>query len=202
MLGSSQYAVKSSVAAVRHRAKKILNKSLDIAVKLPTNENICPPYICKKKLMKVLFISLFFASLAGPLTAQDHNRQKHFNLEKGLALEGYDPVAYFMQGKARKGQKNISAVHQSVTYYFASLANRDEFKANPSRFEPEYGGWCAYAMGESGEKVEVDPETFKIIDNKLYLFYNKYFNNTLKSWNKDEVRLKKNADVNWKKKFH
>jgi YHS domain-containing protein len=202
MLGASQYAVKSLVAAVCHRAKRFLNKSLDTAVKLPTNENVCPAYICKKKLMKVLLIGLFFTCLTIPLVAQDHNRQKHFNLEKGLALRGYDPVAYFRQGKALKGKKDISAVHQSVTYYSASSENRAEFKANPSRFEPEYGGWCAYAMGESGEKVEVDPETFKIVDNKLYLFYNKYFNNTLKSWNKDEVRLKKNADVNWKKEFH
>ena len=54
-------------------------------------------------------------------------------------------------------------------------------------------------MGASGEKVEVDPETFKIIDGKLYLFYNKIFNNTLKSWNKDEANLKQKADANWKK---
>jgi hypothetical protein len=54
-------------------------------------------------------------------------------------------------------------------------------------------------MGSSGDKVEIDPETFKILDSKLYLFYNAYFNNTLKSWNKDEVNLKKKAETNWKK---
>lgn len=54
-------------------------------------------------------------------------------------------------------------------------------------------------MGASGEKVDIDPDTFKIIDNKLYLFYNAFFNNTLKSWNKDEVGLKKKADTSWKK---
>jgi hypothetical protein len=54
-------------------------------------------------------------------------------------------------------------------------------------------------MGSSAEKVEVDPETFKIVDGKLHLFYNAYFNNTLKSWNKDEVNLKAKADSNWKK---
>ena len=54
-------------------------------------------------------------------------------------------------------------------------------------------------MGHDGSKVEIDPETFKIIDNKLYLYYNKYFNNTLKTWNKDEANLKSHADVNWKK---
>jgi hypothetical protein len=54
-------------------------------------------------------------------------------------------------------------------------------------------------MGASAEKVEVDPETFKIVNGKLYLFYNKYFNNTLTKWNKDEDRLKKQADANWSK---
>jgi hypothetical protein len=54
-------------------------------------------------------------------------------------------------------------------------------------------------MGSSGGKVEINPETFKIIDGKLYLFYNEYFNNTLKSWNKDEDNLKSKADTNWKK---
>jgi len=80
--------------------------------------------------------------------------------------------------------------------------DKEEFKKNPSRYEPQYGGWCAYAMGKDGSKVEVDPETFKIIDGKLYLYYNKFFNNTLKSWNKDEPNLKAKADVNWKQFYH
>jgi len=57
-------------------------------------------------------------------------------------------------------------------------------------------------MGKDGSKVEVDPGTFKIIDGKLYLYYNKFFNNTLKSWNKDEVNLKSKANINWKKFYH
>ena len=73
------------------------------------------------------------------------------------------------------------------------------FIKSPSSYEPQYGGWCSYAMGSTGEKVEIDPETFKIVDGKLNLFYNAYFNNTLKSWNKDEVNLKRKADGNWKK---
>ena len=73
------------------------------------------------------------------------------------------------------------------------------FDENPTRFLPQYGGWCAYAMGDSGEKVKIDPETFKIIDGKLYLFYNFYFTNTLTKWNRDESNLKQKADQNWKK---
>ena len=79
------------------------------------------------------------------------------------------------------------------------MENKEAFKNAPARYEPQYGGWCAYAMGNDGSKVEIDPETFKIVDGKLYLFYNKYFTNTLKSWNKQEPELKKKADQNWQK---
>ena len=116
-----------------------------------------------------------------------------------LALEGYDPVAYFTQHKAVKGKATISAELEGVKYLFLSEANRTLFLGSPAMYKPQYGGWCAYAMGAKGEKVEVDPETFKITDGKLYLFYNKFFNNTLDSWNKDEARLKTSADKNWSK---
>jgi YHS domain-containing protein len=126
-------------------------------------------------------------------------RKRQFNLNGGIAIQGYDPVAYFKQGKPVKGEKEYAVFAEGATYYFSSQENKEEFKKNFSKYEPQYGGWCAYAMGSEGSKVEIDPETFKIIDGKLYLFYNKIFNNTLKSWNKDEVRLKKNADANWVK---
>ena len=64
------------------------------------------------------------------------------------------------------------------------------------------GGWRAYAMGSKGEKVEIDPQTFKIVDGKLFLFYNKLLTNTLPMWNKDEAHLKTNADQNWTKFVH
>ena len=127
----------------------------------------------------------------------DAVRKKNFNLSKGVAISGYDPVAYFISGKAVEGNSKISAEYQGITYYFSSAANKDLFVKNPSGYEPQYGGWCAYAMGNTGEKVEVDPSTFKIVNGKLYLFYNKYFNNTLKSWNKDENNLRSKADKNW-----
>ena len=130
--------------------------------------------------------------------AQSPDRTKQFNLSDGhVAINGYDPVAYFTENKAKEGSKSIRTDYKGVTYYFASEKDKNLFIASPAKYEPEYGGWCAYAMGAKGEKVEVDPETFKIVDGKLYLFYNKFFNNTLKSWNKDEVGLKKKADNNW-----
>ncbi|MCS3796891.1 YHS domain-containing (seleno)protein [Niastella sp. OAS944] len=125
-------------------------------------------------------------------------RLKHFNLDGKLAIEGYDPVAYFKQHEAVKGRKEWAVSHQDVLYYFSSVANKEEFKKNPSLYEPQYGGWCAYAMGSKGEKVSVDPKTFKVTNGKLYLFYNKFFNNTLTEWNKDEKGLQPKADANWK----
>ncbi|HEY8896647.1 MAG TPA: YHS domain-containing (seleno)protein [Niastella sp.] len=125
-------------------------------------------------------------------------RLKHFNLDGKLAIQGYDPVAYFNQHEAVKGKKEWAVLHQDVLYYFSSVANKEEFKKNPSLYEPQYGGWCAYAMGSKGEKVSVDPKTFKITNGKLYLFYNKFFNNTLTEWNKNEKGLQQKADANWK----
>lgn len=145
-----------------------------------------------KKIILVLLI------VSNYINAQNGNT-KHYNLENKVAIQGYDPVAYFKQSKAVKGKKEISLNHEGALYYFSSQNNKAAFEKNPASFEPQYGGWCAYAMGENGEKVEINPTTFKIIDNKLYLFYNAFFVNTLKSWNKDEENLIKKADTNWKK---
>jgi YHS domain-containing protein len=148
---------------------------------------------------KQIFFLLFgFISFAG-IAQNENKRVANFNLDNKVAIQGYDPVAYFKQGKAVKGKKELVASYQGVAYQFSSAANKDAFVKNPAAYEPQYGGWCAYAMGSSGEKVEINPETFKIADGKLYLFYNAYFNNTLKSWNKDENGLKSKADNNWKK---
>lgn len=150
-----------------------------------------------------IFFIVSFLLLTGSLFAQDITalRKKHLNLEEGVAIQGYDPVAYFTQGKAVKGKKDQALAVDGAMYYFSSPENKDAFKKSPATYEPQYGGWCAYAMGAKGEKVSVDPGTFKIINNKLYLFYNQFFNNTLKSWNKDETGLKPRADVNWQKTY-
>ncbi|MEQ9119574.1 YHS domain-containing (seleno)protein [Fulvivirga sp.] len=148
--------------------------------------------------MKALLIFLTICSVHS-LTAQDESeRLKNFNVKKTLAIEGYDPVSYF-DGKAQEGDSNISSKYKGITYYFASKANKLKFDKNPSAFEPQYGGWCAYAVGETAEKVKIDPETYKIIDGKLFLFYNFWGTNTLELWNEKENELHKKADENWKK---
>ena len=125
-------------------------------------------------------------------------RQKHFLVDKGVAISGYDPVNYFTS-KPQKGK--IAYIHNGITFKFTSAANLEMFKKNPAKYEPAYGGWCAYAMGAKGEKVDVDPENYKIVNGILNLFYKNFFSNTLDDWNKDEVKLKKQADINWTKIF-
>lgn len=149
------------------------------------------------KKVVLIFSIVFFGLIANAQSKAV--RLKEFNLDNKIAIHGYDPVAYFTQSKAIVGKKEFATVLEGVTYYFANQSNKEFFLKSPTNYEPQYGGWCAYAMGAKGEKVDVNPETFKIIDGKLNLFYNAYFNNTLKSWNKDQTNLKKNAESNWKK---
>lgn len=136
--------------------------------------------------------------LPGLGQAPDALRQQQFNLEKNRALAGYDPLSYF-DGKPRRGRPDLTFSYRGVTYHFTSAANAERFKKSPAAYEPAYGGWCAYAMGATGEKVPVDPETYKITDGRLYLFYNRLFTNTLPKWNQDERALARKADTNWMK---
>ncbi len=152
-----------------------------------------------KTLLRLLVCVLLSGSAA--LAQNAPLRQQQFFLKNGVALQGYDAVSYFKGGKPLKGKADFSTPYGGVTYQFANAADLDAFKKDPTRYEPQYGGWCAYAMGDSGEKVEVDPETYKLADGKLFLFYNKFFTNTLTKWNKDETRLHRQADGNWAKTF-
>ena len=141
----------------------------------------------------MLIMCLFYSTMAAGQT----QKNEHYNVSgKKVAISGYDAVSYF-QGDPLKGKSQYKVAHHGVTYLFASDSNLKSFEENPAKYEPQYGGWCAYAMGKTGEKVEVNPKTFKIVDAKLYLFYNKFFTNTLETWNEDEKNLKDRADKNW-----
>ncbi|OHX68533.1 hypothetical protein NH26_11120 [Flammeovirga pacifica] len=146
------------------------------------------------KFLLCLFTILCWSTLSYSQLPSD------MNLEKGeIAIGGYDPVSYFLDSP-EEGDKHISVIHKGVHYYFASHKNRETFKENPDKYIPAYGGWCAYAMGAKGEKVEVNYETYKIQNGRLMLYYNKFFTNTLEDWNKEGAdRLEEAADRNWKK---
>jgi YHS domain-containing protein len=103
----------------------------------------------------------------------------------GVAISGYDPVAYFTT--------EISATYAGGTYRFSTTANRDAFLANPARYLPVYGGYCAYGVAH-GHKVDVDPEAWRVVDNKLYLNYSK---DVQKKWLADIPGNIKLADSSW-----
>ncbi len=127
---------------------------------------------------------------------------EHYDLNKkkdNLAIDGYDPVAYFKEGggEATKGKKSIRATYKQVTYYFANEMNKKRFEENHAKYEPAYGGWCAWAM-TTGEKTEINPKTFIVKNDRLYLFYNGFFGNTKKDWEKgDHDSLSDKSDAQW-----
>jgi YHS domain-containing protein len=92
--------------------------------------------------------------------------QKNYYTKKGAVAKGYDVVAYF-NNEAKEGSKKIATEYDGVQFYFSSQENLKTFKANPTKYVPQYGGFCAYAMGAKGSKVPVNPETFEIRDGKI-----------------------------------
>lgn len=138
---------------------------------------------------------LHFLLLLIPISIQA--QQIDFNLDGGYVANGYDVVAYF-DGQPQKGSAKFTTEYGGAQFKFSSQQNLDTFQSAPEKYLPQYGGWCAYAMGKSGEKVSIDPETFEIRDGKLYLFYNAFFTNTFEKWKKEgAAELKANADQNW-----
>ena len=115
-----------------------------------------------------------------------------------LAIQGWDPVAYFPEGgsKPQKGDKKTSVVQGEITYRFASEEHRQFFLADPWKYEPAYGGWCAFAMAR-GEKVDVDPESFRVLDGRLFLFNKDPIADTTSEWLKEEKALLPKADLAW-----
>ncbi len=91
------------------------------------------------------------------------------NVDKhGVILKGYDPVAYFKVGKAVKGSPAHKSSFGGVTYFFSSAANKAEFDKDPTRYQPQFGAWCAHSMAH-GKMADIDPNAFAIYQNKLYV---------------------------------
>ncbi len=155
---------------------------------------------------KIVLLLLTLIMVPGAFAESlEERRARTFNLNKsGLALQGYDPVSYH-QAKPQEGEEAFSTTYQGVRYHFASQANLKAFQADPAKYEPAYGGWCAWAMLD-GEKVDVDPQSFKLIEGRVYVFYDGLFGDTLKRWNKlaaeePEPALVTKADRHWETLF-
>ncbi|MES2727182.1 MAG: YHS domain-containing (seleno)protein [Bacteroidota bacterium] len=145
----------------------------------------------------ILFFSTFLLLISTQAQTDFNTRKKHFNIDKNsLAVQGYDVISYF-EGKPQKGIAQFLVFYKGVQYYFISALHKEQFLKTPEKYEPAYGGWCAYAMGANGEKVEIDPTSYKIANGKLYLFYYSFINKTINKWNADEANLKTKADQSW-----
>ena len=133
---------------------------------------------------------LAFAAVAafarGPVEPVDKNRD-------GLALRGYDPVAYFTQSKPVRGVPQFSFHWMNATWWFASQSDRDLFTAEPEKYAPQFGGYCAWAVGHN-YTADGDPEAWKIVDGKLFVNYNK---DVQKKWEPDAANWIAKAMQNW-----
>jgi YHS domain-containing protein len=142
---------------------------------------------------------LRFAAFSAKLDQKWRANTAEYNLPKGktLALEGYDPVSYFTSGAA-KGKAELTSQYRGVTYQFASAENRKLFAADPEKYLPTYGGWCATGLGKAGKKIEIDPTNYKVSNGRLFLFYKSLLADAKTDWDKHEKEWEPAADKAWK----
>lgn len=138
------------------------------------------------KLLSPLIVALALAASAPA-------RAGEFFEKDGVALRGYDPVAYFEENRAARGEERYMAAYKGSTFYFSSAAHRDKFIAAPAKYAPQYGGFCAFGTA-GGYKAAIDPAAFTIVDGKLYLNYNR---DIQKKWSADIPGYIQKADRNW-----
>ncbi|MFT5235154.1 MAG: YHS domain-containing protein [Shewanella sp.] len=117
-------------------------------------------------------------------------------VEEGVAINGYDPVAYFVKNAPVKGSQQFKSEYDQTVWLFSSADNLAKFEDEPARYLPQYGGYCAYAMSH-GFVVETVPEAFSVIDDKLYLNYSLGVRET---WLEDTTSYIESADKQWYKK--
>lgn len=140
----------------------------------------------------VVGVSLFAAGcglsggVLGPAATLNKNSDN-------LVLDGYDAVAYFNENLPREGKPEFTAEYGGAKWQFVSAENRDAFKKEPEKYVPQYGGYCAWAVGH-GYTADTDPQTGKVVDGKLYLNYSK---DVSVKWNQDTGKYITDGDKNW-----
>ena len=139
------------------------------------------------KLIKLVSILVAFCSFSA-FALDDAVNTGRFNSK---AIDGYDTVAYFTENKPVEGDKAYQVTWREATWYFANENNKALFSADPEKYAPQYGGWCAYAMSDEGRTVRVDADAFHIYKGKLYLNYSK---SVQKHWLADKDKNIEEAD--------
>ncbi len=148
---------------------------------------------------QVLSLGLMVLSLLSTATfavAQDSRNTKEYNLQNGVGLKGYDPVSYFPEGgsKALVGLNQFKLNYLGVTYFFANTKNLETFSKDALKYEPSYGGYCAYAMA-SGSKVDIDPIFYTINERRLHFFVS---NRAKRNFDAEVKTYEDRADSFWK----
>ena len=144
--------------------------------------------------LKAAAVILLGASLATGVASLSAGEEQAVNRDRhGLAIDGYDPVAYFTEGKPVQGVAEFEYSWNGTNYRFASAANRDRFAKDPEAFAPQYGGFCAYAVSR-GYTADIDPVAWAVVDGKLYLNYSVRVQRT---WEGDVQGNIRKADANW-----
>ena len=152
---------------------------------------------------KVYSLCLIFLSVFSIVNAQEYQSGKYFINNNNVLIDGYDVVSYYTNESPNMGKKSINISYDGVVLYFSSLENKKLFIENPKKYLPEYGGFCAFGVGmeSTGYKAgryKVDPKIYKLINNKLYLFYPTKEWPAIDYWNQDEAFFMKEADKKWK----
>jgi YHS domain-containing protein len=143
------------------------------------------------KMIFAIALALAPITLSGPALADKAPIWTSFG--SNIAISGYDPVAYFTLGRPTQGSASFKATYQGAEFRFASAANRASFLANPARYVPQYGGYCAYAVSQ-GATAGIDPNAWSIVDGKLYLNLNRTIQTR---WQADRANLITAANRNW-----
>ena len=143
--------------------------------------------------MKWLF-TLLFLTISSTFLAQ----QIDYNTKKGYVAEGYDVVSYFTEKKPLEGSKKFQTTIDGANFKFSTKENLMLFEANPKKYIPQYGGYCAHAIAAKNTKMYIDAEAYEIRDGKLYLFYSSFFGSKLEDWQEGDTKgLQKKGDKNW-----
>lgn len=145
---------------------------------------------------RLRFFTIFAALLvlfAVPAQAAKDNVYKMWLSD--VAVNGYDVVAYFTEGKPVDGSDDFTAEYDGALWRFASAENRDAFNADPAHYAPQYGGYCAWAVSQ-GYTASTDPSAWKIVDDKLYLNYSR---SVQQQWEQNTADNIAAADANWPK---
>ncbi|MGH1419021.1 MAG: YHS domain-containing (seleno)protein [Hyphomicrobiaceae bacterium] len=114
--------------------------------------------------------------------------------KNGIAIRGYDPVAYFTENAAKKGFAKYKLEFQRTTWYFSSQENRELFDDDPLKYFPQYGGYCAWAVAAKGQAFSIDPTAWRIVDGKLYLNYS---HDIQRKWEADIPGFIAKGDEKW-----